>query len=449
LIMFVSVMVNQTEMPFARSLISCDTPVSTEPGALQTGSKLCGDRLKVVGEGARLSGLAAFLENMCKCAMILFIGFFADFYGRKPAFLLGLAFVNLSVILFIVATFVPQWAYALFILGQGLQGLLGAEMLISVVSYDLAQRPGEESAAIIVSRDQSMGTGALFGMVIGNVVLGLELTDYTLVWVFVLAIACFIFVFAWNFFPETRPETASNDHKRSIAEIVNAELGGYRQLVALPVWKWIFLESVSYGPILAVFTIVPPWLMATYGNSQARLALFMFFIMVWGILTNPCWLAVCKKFGYRHGHRWMNILRLFNLIPILFGYYSVYFVWAHFFIQGPFSGQVGIVESVRLRLIGDEMNAKYNALDKLGCFFCTGFGTYVYSQLFDENATTYFSTTRPFIFLICCVLVNACLYLYPLNSYYMECLDMMQAQYDAEKAAAAETAAVDANKKTE
>merc|ERR1740117_1910060 len=115
-------LVNQIEASFARSLIECDTPISTEPGALFSASAKCGDRARVINEGQMLSSTAQSCEMAAKLLVMIVAAIFSDLYGRKFILTLGLTATFMSVACFLVGAAFPSLARFTFFAGQGLQG---------------------------------------------------------------------------------------------------------------------------------------------------------------------------------------------------------------------------------------------------------------------------------------------------------------------------------------
>ena len=85
------------DQPYARSLVQCDVPVNTTEGAEFSGSKLCGNRLHVIGVGAEVSGWGQSFGNAGRLFITLFLSGLAD-YGRRRAALLGQFLATLSAV---------------------------------------------------------------------------------------------------------------------------------------------------------------------------------------------------------------------------------------------------------------------------------------------------------------------------------------------------------------
>lgn len=429
----VSIVVNQIEQPFARSLVVCDVPVANATDALASGSRWCGDRLTVIGEGTRLSGLAQSQESAAKCLMIVFIGIFADIYGRRAALLGGLVAVTFSAYLFVVASLVPSWAPALFVIAQALQGLSGGHMLIAVITGDLAQREGADSHATFILRDQLLGAVTLLSLLLGGGLQALELVDYTAVWALTALAATVATAVAAALFPETGlgPRAKASGLGAQLA----AELGAYREMLAeRPISKWIMLEGASFGPVVGMMGIIGPMAMAYHGFTQAQLTLFMICFGVVNVAFAPTLARmILVRLGYRHGFMigfWASIADLCVIsLAALFADWLAPF--GFMFLLFVFAGMQPLVNAGRLKLIGADMNVKYNALDQLMLFFVESFSTFGYAHLFDAKAETAWRRSRPSFVCIAFLLLNRAIFFFRVKPRFLDVLQEVEAEAQA------------------
>merc|ERR1712176_800722 len=100
-------------------------------------------------------------------------------------------------------------------------------------------------------------------------------------------------------------------------------------------------------------------------------------------------LAFFKRVGYRRGFKIVSIateLIFFVAIPILALHWSI--IWLVMILVQPLSGYESLWVTVRMKAVGERLNAKYQSLQML-CFFGSAALTNgVYAILFDARAVS-------------------------------------------------------------
>jgi len=398
LIFVLSVLVNDIERPFARSLVVCDTDVDASPhDGLPSGSKMCGDRLFVIGEGSRFSGAGQSLEMFCSGFTTLLIAAISDRFGRRITILLCVTALTLSCCLFVSAAVVPSWASWFFIIGQGLQGFLNVDMLIALITTDLAQLSGADGPAIFTFKEIAVNLGELLGGLPGAGIQAQELQDYFHVWVGILALSVLTLMFAF-FFPETRPNT-SVPVPSSLGAALMAEFRSYQRLLTTPVIRWMLLQSILFGPLWNFVDIFPAMLMAYFGYSQSEVTVRFVAWTVLSLACTPLCLAACGPLGYRRAFNniWrFRLVQLFLIGPAIATHPGA--LWTFLVVHSVLGGQVAIDEAIRAKVVGTVLSAKFVAMDQMCSQFMSSVSAYTYGELFDAKATSYVARTSSVLF---------------------------------------------------
>lgn len=388
----VAMLVNQLEQPFARSLVVCDTPVDTTLGAPKPLSKRCGDRLFVIGEGARLSAQGHSLEQTCKIFSTVMVGCLIDIYGRKPFFVWSLGLLFITVLMYIWATFDQSNAKTLFVIAQGMQGMGAGDVLGGIVFADIAVALSAKAGAdAYARRDQIGGLTAFLSFFSAQIVAGLELEDYRGLWLGMSCLMLFVLVPVAVWFPETMVKKKDGEEATlSVAQRFTAEMGGYKRIfLEKRIVGWSLLEKFLSAPLETSGGMWGAYMMAYFGYTQQMLVLRFFpFVIIMGLCA-PLVNNHCKQVGYTRGF-WRAMIALkvagFTLFPLLTIAWWMPFLGRLFYLS--MGGFGGVWTTTRARLVGTEMNAKYESLQFLTVFVSQAIANYIHQLLFDENATT-------------------------------------------------------------
>lgn len=400
------VVVNLLEQPYARSLIHCETPVSTEEGSAFSGSKYCGNRLYVTDMGTHVSGKGQSLENVGRILITLFVSGFAD-YGRKRAALLRQFLITLSTALFAVAMFLPQGlAIPTYILAQGLQGMSGIGILDQIVTGDVAlilnDGVGVYSRKGIVS--------AFLMVILVPIIVYVqyaEITDFTWVWTGIVSLNTFAMVLVFFFFPETlhkKSEKEEEDLKKkptSIAGVALDEMKTFRTIVKTHPYVGYRLAEDFLVKLADCSAIGMPFMMAQFQFSQFHALVFQFIPqLVGGVLLGGLVASLCRAHGTRKVwqncfffHRSTSIMNAFLMPVTIFGIpYPLLGGLMHL----PLSGFPALLQAVEIRLVGQETNAKYQAMAQLMGFISGAITSWLYSAIFFGEATSYARIVAPY-----------------------------------------------------
>lgn len=387
----VGVLVNQLEGPFARSIVVCDTPLDTSPGAESVLSKRCGDRAYVIGEGARLSAKGQGLENFCKIFMALLLGNLVNVFGRKPMMLLAIGSMWLSVLLFVVASSLPAVAYPCFVVAQGIQGMATGDMLANIVFADLAAAAGAEGANIMVKKDQILGGTMLGCFWLAQLIASLELTDYLIMWLCIAAvITCAMYMCILKF-PETMVKKSEDDAKLSLGEKLIEELSLYKRMfVEKPIVCWCMFDGFLSGlgqDSRAGFWA--PFMMVCYGYTQQQIVLRLLPITILANRTGPMVNNYCQKVGYATGMwRAAVVIKTFGwtLMPL-----CVTCWWMPWFTKAcymPLGGYGAVLTFMRNKMVGEKMIPKFESMQFLNYYAAQTIGSNVHMYMFNERANT-------------------------------------------------------------
>lgn len=388
----VATLVNQVEMPFARTLVVCDTPIDTSPGSLPSLSNYCGDRLYVIGEGARLSAKAQSLEYICKCMTIVIVGIGADIYGRRPLCIMAIGCVTASCLLFVWASFDPLHAQFLFIVAQGIQGLSGGEMLTTVLFTDLAFTMGTEAVSLFVKKDQILGLTAMLSFWVAIFVAAMELTDYRWVWMVISAANLTGLYFTIAVFPETMPEKKDDNQKpRTLGSAVWEEICAYKTMFAeKPLVKWSLLQAFLAGAMGSRDPQFVPFMMTYFGYTQQMMVVRVVPMSILALVCMGLADKHCRNVGYSKGFVQGTVIMktlnctLFPTTPLKW-----WIAWVCRTLYLPLGGMESIFSNVRNRTVGEKFNAKFQSCQMLVYFLTSSLFSWWLGMMFDERATTY------------------------------------------------------------
>mmetsp|Transcript_73944 Transcript_73944/g.190828 ORF Transcript_73944/g.190828 Transcript_73944/m.190828 type:complete len:472 (+) Transcript_73944:106-1521(+) len=411
--MGLQVLINQIEEPYARSLIHCEVPVNATLGAEPSGSGHCGDRLYVIGEGAKLSGSGQSLENVGRFVITLFVSGFADSHGRKAATLVGWCCILASVVCFFLASFLRTYAVPLFIAAQGLQGMSGIGLMLEIVTGDIAQQVGDTVA--VYSRRDMMGM--FLGIIFFGMVLGIQyaaITEFMFVWAAVVAFSVVILVLLIAVFPETQAEDEQRQEHTALKDVILNELRDYRRFMTEN--RFIkftvaasFFDNMSGG----ISAIIMPWIMAYNGYTQLELMVRGMPMIVVGLPLMPLVPWLCKKCGHRA--TW-NLCYLYDkvlnlaFLPFLQLDWGLPMLLTLQYCKLPINGFGSVVSSVSVRIVGVKINAKFQAMNQINGFLCGSFSSLMYSRVFSATATHPLAILSPMIISSAFSLVSMAVY---------------------------------------
>mmetsp|Transcript_71514 Transcript_71514/g.165365 ORF Transcript_71514/g.165365 Transcript_71514/m.165365 type:complete len:478 (+) Transcript_71514:88-1521(+) len=413
------VQVNLLEQPYARSLVTCDTPVNTTEGAPFSGSRFCGDRLHVINVGAEISGVGQSLENVGRILICLFVSGWAD-RGRRRAAILGQSLILLSTVLFFLAGFASSLALPLYAVAQGLQGMSGIGILDQIVTGDVALRNGDSVGVYRRKGMFVMCMGIVFAPLVGYVQFA-EFSDFTWIWLAVNLLNLTALGLLAAVFPETLQ--AEPAEEVGLMRTVVKELRTFRDLVKSNLFvRYRLADNVAAGMCDAT-SIIFPFLMAHFGFSQ-----FQALVVCAGpaLLLGPVFFQLVpylhKRMGYRQASLlcfWVNkLVTLWFLAglpglgnhPMLMKFWSVPGPIAMALSLLPLNGWPTILAAIEIRLVGQANNAKYQAINQLTGFACGFASSFVYSRLFDAEATTTAGKVLPYYFSCAWLLVQLLLF---------------------------------------
>lgn len=393
-------LVNQSEQPFARSLVVCDTPVI--PGNY-TGSRLCGDRLRVIEEGFQISAKGQAQENLAMLCSLSFVSISIGAYGRKFTILVGLAGTLLSVVLFVVASSFPGMGRTLFSFGQGLQGLYPVEYIFGIVVLDLSTQQGGDGEATFDIKMYEAILGCILWFGLGYLVQFAELTEYSGLWTAILALNVGMFALALAAYPETAPkkEKDKEDAKNEEGPVMKFwhEITSYSSLVSDFRCRRFLMKNFNQN-IMAGFTpaVMPVQLMAYHGWSQPMVVTFFLGSLFAGIATSSLLEVVfINRFGYHRTYCCCIIYVTFLVniaTPLAL---PVSGVLAVSFMLGmmPVTGFMPLVEYVDSRFCEPDQMHRFKAVQWIMGYFQGVFILPMYAQFFNAEGNTYYERCKP------------------------------------------------------
>mmetsp|Transcript_65713 Transcript_65713/g.186533 ORF Transcript_65713/g.186533 Transcript_65713/m.186533 type:complete len:589 (-) Transcript_65713:164-1930(-) len=379
-------LVNQVEQPFARSLVVCEVPVEFDS---YTGSRWCGDRLRVIQEGMYLSAVGQGQEHFAMLCSLTFVIVVTGIWGPRVSLQLGLTGVTASVLLFVVACQSPAMGRRLFAVGQGLQGLYPIEYLLGVLVLYTARLPGADGEAVF----QVLGYMGLISNLVWNVGLGslvqlLELTDYKFVWSMIIGLDGLILAIVFFAFPEMKPMDSEKHEGNGVFMKVFNEVRSYGSLI----WDW---RARRYLGHKVAENLVYPWentmtggiYMAWFGWSQPAASLFFMWPQIINLFTQAYYSVLEKRFGNYRTFVW-NVHYAFiaravcGLLLALTNVPHAIFVYSCTLLSG-FHAKRGFVDS---RFVDEKQMDKFQSAQwVLGYFMGMWVGP-LYASTFNPHA---------------------------------------------------------------
>jgi len=243
-----------------------------------------------------------------------------------------------------------------------------------------------------------------------------EFTDFTYVWLTVVLFNIVALLLLIGVFPETLSNKVQRPKQLSLYADIKSEMKSFYTLfTANRFVKYRLLESFmhkmwDWGPTIAL-----PMLMAFFGYSQVK-ALFIAYLpgFIVSILTMNLAPELHKKYGYRHAFGWFYFLYMANRVGLnILGATSYAGLPLMLFFTasaGVFTGWGGVVQTLEMRLVGEENIAKYKAMTQLMTFASGTLTSYIYSAAFDAQAQTYLDKSIPMLISAVFCIASAPLY---------------------------------------
>jgi len=444
--------INQIEQPYARSLVVCDVPINITAGAEPSGSSTCGDRLRVIGEGALLSGGGESLESVGRFLITLFVSGFADARGRKAAAVVGWALITASVAAFFLASFVRPWARVLFIVAQGLQGMSGIGLILDIVTRDIAASMAGDTTGFFARKNMF---GMLMGMVFFCMVLYIQhsqITEFRSVWGIILLATIVVMLLLVFVFPETQAdENRKKIGSSSVLGMVQDEVSTYVRIIKNNRFIKLSIVEAMFGIAAGGFAgILTPWIMAVFGFSQFQIMMMLLPQVILSLFCQPIIPFACSKYGHRSVFRfayWADRAIDVMCLPLLtssFGGFPFPVLFAY--LKTPFVGAGSVMESISSKLVSPQESAKYSAIVQLNMFFVGSMSSLMFSRIFNSEATTLVGKISPFILSSSLKLCGVLVYLYGWGQLTLEACDAISADVAKE---AEEKEKLEGDKKTD
>eukprot|EP00439_Symbiodinium_sp_Y106_P045132 s2229_g5.t1 len=422
-------LVNQVEVAFARSLVSCTEPLSE----VYTGSQWCGDRLEVISVGYSISQRGQAQESFAMLISILMVAVLGSVFGRKVVLLVGLFGTTISVAFFILACAMPSWSRVLFVMGQGLQGLLPIGHLAGLIIFDISVKGGGMATYQVKGLLDTIG-GLLWGPVLGNFVQYLELVNYSTVWTVIFLINLSVLSAAAFLMPESMDRTKAEkdgevDTTSGSFSKVMREVLSYKDVYYNPL-SWRFLLMVCIEPCWThVFGMIPIQLMAYHGWSQSAVTMLILlqplFLVFMGIVPSLClrlsytfMMPACLVYLYTVLILQQLTIAVSDVLPIM--------MFLAFTLMGGF---MPLKEYVDSRFSTPDEIARFKSVEwVIGYVLGMGIGP-VYASVFDASAATYISRSIP-NFLACTCMIIQCLHvrfiMYPYMTVTLGLMDELE-----------------------
>eukprot|EP00434_Breviolum_minutum_P028520 symbB.v1.2.025228.t1/scaffold2429.1/size79298/8 len=401
-------LVNQVEIAFARSLVSCEEQLSD---GIYTGSQWCGNRLEVINVGYSISQRGQAQESFAMLLSITMVAVLGSVFGRKVVLLIGLLGTTISVALFILACAFPHWSRLLFVMGQGLQGLLPIDHLAGLIIFDISVKGGGMASYQVKGLLDAVGS-LFWGPVLGNSVQYMELVNYHTVWLIIFSINVAVLSIAFFLMPEPmdmsqlkKDDKDEKDKPTGPVQKVVDEVVSYRDVYYNPL-SWRFLLMVCIEPCwMHCMGMIPIELMAFHGWSQSGVTTMILiqplFIVFMGVVP-----SLCLKYGY-------TTMMTVSLVYL----YSVLFILN---LSIAVTDMLPVLMLVAFTLVGGFMplkeyvDSRFSTPDEMSRFksvqwiigYVLGMAIGpVYASIFDAKGETYFTRAAPN--LLACVLMAA------------------------------------------
>ncbi|CAE7928186.1 unnamed protein product [Symbiodinium necroappetens] len=390
------------DQPYARSLVQCDVPVNTTEGAEFSGSKLCGNRLHVIGVGAEVSGWGQSFGNAGRLFITLFLSGLAD-YGRRRAALLGQFLATLSAVLFASAQFLPtSLSFPSYILGKGLQGMSGLGILQEIITGDVALQLNDTVA--VYGRRQVLHSCILVMIVPINLyVQWVEMTDFTYISAVVVVLNLSALTLLSLFFPETLTSKKEKKDIRqfSILGLVKDEIQNFRSLIQSHDYISLRMAEEVVSKMAALDAIGLAFLMANFNFSQFDALVFTSLPAILGGVSLS-WVVprMCRQFGHKIVMKSCILYyRLSGCILAFlqpFSFLGIPMPLIGLALHLPLSGIQAVGQGIEIRLVQQENNAKFQAMCQMLGFLCGSITSGLYPQLFNAEASTYGGKVLPY-----------------------------------------------------
>eukprot|EP00929_Paragymnodinium_shiwhaense_P095593 TRINITY_DN56811_c0_g1_i2.p1 TRINITY_DN56811_c0_g1~~TRINITY_DN56811_c0_g1_i2.p1 ORF type:complete len:471 (+),score=93.56 TRINITY_DN56811_c0_g1_i2:92-1504(+) len=436
-------LVNTIEGSFARSLIVCDVPPGGggESGDLLfSGSAQCGDRLRVINEGQMLSSMAASQESVAKIVMMLAAAVLTDIYGRRPVLLVGIACTALSIVLFLLACFLDDWARVLFILGQALQGAYPVELLFQQVAADLASREGADKMGIFELQGLVKFLPVVIFGFVATLIQALELRSYATLWTIVLALNSALLALTIRFYPETKVGGPSPVASKGLLAGLKHEIVEYGQLFSETrslgsiefVLAYLFINTIASARFSV---LIMSFSMSYYAMTASQVILWALPIVLIHTVSTPLVGRVCSTMGMRRGFVTVCIYKGVASCLFLFQPFMRWAWFAQYYLSSTASGWDALTSSLNTVLFKDRI-AKYMALTTLCSYGSNAVSAPMYAWLFDAKAESYEERVKPGLASFALYLLGMAIVFAPFTGVwqmYGTGLDIMQKEADTKR----------------
>jgi len=408
----IKILINQLEQPYARSLVICDTPVNTTEGAEFSGSRYCGNRLRVIGQGAQVWGRGDSLENLGRLLITLFLSGYVVSSGRKAAAVVGWVFIMASTVLFLLAELVWwSWSPVFFIVAQALQGMSGLNLVGEIVIADIARKG--DSVGVYTRRDWLVAVLGLAFHGGAMYVQLMEITDFRLTWAVINLANLAVMMLLLSIFPETQPEEQRSGASPSIPKLMANELRAYRDLCTRSSFvRCVLMETCFRTMADGLGSIAAPVAMAYYGFSQVVAVLLIVPVMMLMAVFTPLMQFVCKRLGHRRAFLYAFMYdKVLALAVVPVQCYVSQTVGLPFWTLSAFartavSGMGSVNSSLVLKLVEQKDLPKLAAMNQIIHFLANSISSAMYSAVFDAEATTYRHMMVPFVISALCQIAS-------------------------------------------
>lgn len=208
---------DQGRCPVAYSFVEGRCKI--DPNVGWSGSKYCPNPKLVMNLGVRLGAKLQMGTSVGHVAALLLIGPLIDAWGRKPVILMALLGDLVRVLLFVIATFVPEHALHVMLPAVMIAGCANAfPPAVHAMVADLSDATDDARSAAFSALKVLLHGMGLLTMVLGFFVLRMKLEDYTMVWTADAALTGIATVVAACMLRETLPQNSSSMSRTHLVE---------------------------------------------------------------------------------------------------------------------------------------------------------------------------------------------------------------------------------------
>lgn len=430
LICFTFMLYGNMSDPLARSLVSCDVPVT--PGEF-TGSQACGDRLQVIEQGQALAAAAKAGRLAVTLASCTALGVLSDISGRRAFIAVYVSAMLASVLCIALTSGVgPSAAFYGYLVSACLAGLFSIDQNgYRLVLADLAEKDGDKSQLGDLYQVQAIVQAvAAGGGIAGSLVIAsMDLSSYTAACLPIacLVLACGFMVFVMEEPSEGRVRGGDSAPRLSLW----GSLSESAKLLAENDYLWRKLPVMLCGGVTESFgSVLVPFTMAVYGWKQESAGKLM-------VVAAPAFmscLALSAPLARRVGERrmvtaclWLGVVGIpaaLLLMPISEAAMHA----AHVFVILNNGLTRSLLSAVDMQLTDERIRGRFQSLLSVGKLLVGIAMQPVAAWLFDATATDYATRARPMAFLAVFICATNAMQLFqPLGDVYLGGLDLMTA----------------------